>query len=630
MKPRQLPWKRLLLLVVVAALAIIALLPWAIGDTSGFRQRVAAKLEGWTGGAVWLTGPVEVRYFPDISIRAGIEIAEATRFPYTVSVSAERAKVALSLSDLLIGRLTIESLKLREPKFKIVAKDDDAPAKTAGKLLTELYRTTPVEVLEIKDGEVEILSGGGSQKIAHLNARIDAGRSAELASAEGSFEWHGEPVQFALKTKLAPLLAEDAAPDATVPVTFDVTSPILTARLKGRAGLRPSLHLAGDMRSAIPDLRKLLKWSGIAELDGPGLRDFSANGRFEASDGALTFDEGRFSLDGNEASGLLMIGHKADRPRVEATLAFGALNLDPYFPADDAKEATTDETVEGTDEDAAEPAKLADMPAQSAGKARLFDWPLVRWIDTDLRLSASSVAVRGRKLGGGAFTLSSNHGVLVGDVGELELCGGALSGRLRLDISEPRARGDLTGHLDKVSIESCLALLGEDLPFSGTGTLKGTVSSQGQDWGQILQNLSGNFRVFAEDGGLPIDVAALMDDDGPLEGVGWAEESDSPFSELKATCHVGSEHIWCPKLSLETPTGPISGTGDIDIAERSLNWSLQLLHRDDSKADATPVPAQKQVAIRGPLAQPVIGRVNAGTAGVAAPAIAPPTPVTQN
>jgi inner membrane protein involved in colicin E2 resistance len=57
MKPSQLRWKWLLFGLLAVLILVIALIPWLIGDTSRFGDRVAAELSAWTGGDVRFNGP---------------------------------------------------------------------------------------------------------------------------------------------------------------------------------------------------------------------------------------------------------------------------------------------------------------------------------------------------------------------------------------------------------------------------------------------------------------------------------------------------------------------------------------------------------------------------------------------
>ena len=59
-------------------------------------------------------------------------------------------------------------------------------------------------------------------------------------------------------------------------------------------------------------------------------KNISATGGVNWDGSTLTFDDGSFSVDDNAADGLLAITAGAP-PRIEGTLAFDRLVLDPYL-----------------------------------------------------------------------------------------------------------------------------------------------------------------------------------------------------------------------------------------------------------------------------------------------------------
>jgi hypothetical protein len=81
MKPRQLPWKWLLIGFAAFFIIGLAILPRLIGNSARLTERVTQALAAWTGGEVKLIGPLRVHYFPDVSIKGGFEIRNASRLP---------------------------------------------------------------------------------------------------------------------------------------------------------------------------------------------------------------------------------------------------------------------------------------------------------------------------------------------------------------------------------------------------------------------------------------------------------------------------------------------------------------------------------------------------------------------
>ena len=85
------------------------------------------------------------------------------------------------------------------------------------------------------------------------------------------------------------------------------------------------------------------------------------------------------------------------------------------------------------------------------------------------------------KLGRGGFTISAKNGVLAGEVGELELCGGSASGRVGIDMSQEVAKATLSATSRDMPVEGCLEQLVLGVPFKGTGGLKAEMSTEGSE-----------------------------------------------------------------------------------------------------------------------------------------------------
>src|SRR4249920_2643659 len=169
MKPSQLRWKWLLFGLLAVLILVIALIPWLIGDTSRFGDRVAAELSAWTGGEVKFTGPVRVSFLPDVSIRGRIELEDSKRLPAVQLLAAREAKVSLDLVDLLRGRITIDALRLLKPR--VALKDGTGPAaKLPPALFANLLVGAPVRVLHIRKGRIKLSRGSIRDIFGHFDA----------------------------------------------------------------------------------------------------------------------------------------------------------------------------------------------------------------------------------------------------------------------------------------------------------------------------------------------------------------------------------------------------------------------------------------------------------------------------
>jgi AsmA protein len=468
MKPSQLPWKWLLFGLLAVLAFGIALIPKLIGDTSRFEDRVTAELSSWAGGEVKFIGPVRVTFFPDVSVRGQLEVQDSTRLPSVQSLAVREAKVSLDLVDLLRGTVTIDALRLLKPRITL----RDGPmagvsqAQAPQTLFTNLLSGAPMRVLDVREGRIAL--GPRGRSIKEIYAHLDAGKDTGAISGFGAFTYKDTTVRYSLETG-APT---NVGAVESFPLTLTLTPKSIRARLNGTTSYASELKLDGDMRAETDDARKFLKWVGLSLPGGDSLKGFSAAGAFHFAGRTLTFDDGAFTLDGNKAVGLLALTATGSRPRVEGTLAFDRLVLDPYL----GKTAQTESKQ-------ASPSSTAGLPLSGL---------LLQSIDADLRISAASIHAGALKLGRDGFTVTAKKGVVASEVRELELCGGSADGRLNIDLAQATPQVNVVANLADVSMDTCFQPLGLSVPIRGTGRLKTELATQGSDLAQLTDNLTGN------------------------------------------------------------------------------------------------------------------------------------------
>jgi AsmA protein len=592
MKPSQLRWKWLLFSLLAALVLFIALIPWLIGDTTRFGDRVAAELSAWTGGEIKFTGPVRVSFLPDVSVRGRIELEDSKRLPAVQSLAAREAKISLDLVDLLRGRITIDALRLLKPHVTLrdsaTATATPADAQT---LFTALLGGAPVRVLHVRKGRI-MLPGKRGGAIRDIYAHLDAGKETGAVSGFGSFAYKDTTVRYSLESGSV----STTGGAESFPITLTLTSRPLRARLSGTASNVTGFTIDGDMQAEIDDGRRFLKWIGIRIPDGDSLKGFSAAGPAHLSGSTLTFDDGTFTLDGNKAVGLLALTVGEPHPRVEGTLAFDRLVLDPYLGG--AKPSAGKQPL---------PNSAAPFP---------FNQPLLQFIDADLRISAAAIDAGALKLGRGGFTITAKQGSVASEVGELELCGGSADGRLNVDLAQEKKKIDLVANVANIAFDTCLEPLALGLQIRGTGNLKTELASEGADFSQLTGNLAGTLKLEAKDGAVPVDFVRLATGSTPISAEGWSRDALTAFDQLDADCQLGSGHIWCQSLSMQTPRGTIAGSGDIDLTEQTLDWNLTVANPITTARASQPMQGEApKVSIRGSLAQPTIRRADRPTLG---------------
>jgi AsmA protein len=588
MKPRQIPWKWLLLGLITLLIAALAILPRMLADSTQLASRVTDALSAWTGGEVKLTGPLRVHYFPDVSIKSGFELTNASRLPLVKSIRVKDAKVSIDMVELAFGRIRIDALRMFKPEItlKEVPSLVMGPDQTVQAQIANLLSGAPIGVLRLRDGTLNLPTSTGSEAIKRIDARFDASSGTGTMSSFGSFVLRDETVGFALDCGAA-AQTEDGI---RFPVNLTFTSKSLQTKITGTASFDNGLQLEGDVQADMDNARRLLRWAGIALPPGRSLEKLSAAGKARWNGSTLTFDDGTFSLDGNKAVGLLAVT-PGPRPRIDATLDFERLAIDPY--------------LDGT-----------DRPTHPDAQAGLLEGALIKYFDADLRISAADISAPMIKLGRGGFTISTKDGVLTSEVGELDLCGGEASGSVNVDLSREVAKANLVASLDDVPVEGCLDALFL-VPFKGTTSLKAEMSGAGRTYPELIQALSGGLKVNATNGAIPLDLARLLAAaPTPLNGEGWSRNSVTLFDSLNADCRLGGGHIWCDMFNMQTRRGLIAGSGNVDMAQATLDWSM-FVASDTQPLKASQLSAETppRISISGALAQPMIRRTDRPTLG---------------
>jgi AsmA protein len=577
MKPSQLPWKWLLFGLLAVLFLGIALIPRLIGDTSRFGDSVAAALSTWTGGDVRFTGPVEVSFFPDVSVRGEIKLTDSARLPLVQSLVAREAKISLDLVELLRGRVTIDTLRLLRPR--VMLREGAMPPAPDGPpqaLLANLLTGLPLRVLHVRNGRIKLSRAYGGS-IRRISAHFDAGEETGAVTGFGAFTYRDTTVRYAVESGVP---SSDQAGES-VPLTLTITSKPIQAKITGTASYAGDFKLDGDMRANIDNLRRFVKWVGLDLPEGESLNAFTATGAFHIAGSTLTFDDGAFTLDGNKATGLLAVTVGGPRPRLEGTLAFDRLVLDPFF-------GETHVSATGS-------ATPPDSP---------LDQALLQYFDADLRISAGEIAAGPARLGHGAFTITAKQGAVASELGELEICGGSAEGQLNLDLTRDTKPLNLVANVTNVVLDNCLQKLGLTVPIRGTGNIKAELATEGSDRAALTRNLTGTVKVSAHDGAVPVDFARLATTTAPLDDDGWNIDGASPFDRLDADCRLSGGHIRCQTLSMQMPRGSVSGAGDVDLPQQTLDWSLSVANTAQQTVD------EPQVSIHGPLAQPMIRRAD--------------------
>lgn len=491
---------------------------------------------------------------------------------------------------MLVGgsaRLTLENATIAlapplraidEPLASIPTVSDEV-APLLGALLDARF-----EQLNLKHATVVVHRGDGSDTtLSDLDASIVGKRNGTIG-AKGSFTFRGETVGFDVNLSLG-----DRSNTTRIPLRARLNSRLMQIVLpEARLSLSNGWQLSSQHATFdIPDLRGAARWFGLDWPAGPGLKEAMVEGTLDTASQTFAFQRARVEIDGNEANGTLLVNLNGQHPALEATLALQSLDITHYLPAAGGETAQT--TV-----------------WSRLRKPDALSFPILRYFDVDLRLSANSIVAGGIVLGRSAATISLKAGKLVADLAEIDIDDTAHgNAQLSIDVSGATPRFTLRTWLDDIETAGlATALAGRNL-VSGRGNLALDVSAAGDTLEPFLNTVGGKASLRLPRGGvIALDVPALLagaQSKAADEVWAGATRGQTVVDRLEASLTL-AQGVWTSQtVSARSGNAVITATGLVDTIASEVDVVVARTNASQPiDFSGTTVPASL-AHVRGPL-----------------------------
>lgn len=583
-KPRQSLRRFLVSVAILCSLIGLVAAPVFIGGHHPGLSLKSAAVFAASTNSYSLSSPVRLLQTPLIELESG-------------TISIPKNSTGLARSGEMLARLITGS------SSRIALKDAKFSADFSGSEITTLNKMTPGGVaplvaifqdlkfdsLTVSDSTVHLkLTDGSTLALHDVTADVTSNREG-IVHAEGSFIFRGEKVSF--DTTFATNL--DAKSGARL-VSVSLKSRLLVADFDGyyMLGANPRLlSQQGDLK--IPSLQEAANWIGVTWPSSLGFKDFRAKGQLEWVNRTITFQDAVVQMDGNEATGTLSVNFSGERPAIEGTLGFKTLDLTTYFRSGDDVAQTSGESL-----------------LSLVSTATDLNFPLVKAIDADLRISSDSVVVPGVTIGSSAATISLKGGKMIADIAELEIDDGTRGGgQLRIDMNGPQPSYDIRGKLEDLDIGRAAQAIFGHATIQGRGNAIIEISATGDTGTSLLNSLSGKLSVTMADGGsigLDIDqLSAAVTSPEAQNTWTTASTGTMPVDHLDARFAVVNGVIRTERVWATTGERAVEAEGAINLSARMLDLSLVIGDRPaaDAAEDARPEP-RVVINMRGPWKEP--------------------------
>jgi AsmA protein len=557
-----------------------ALTPVLFGSTGTDDSFPGTSLMAAPRDTVFITEPVRFGVVPGLTLLRGALYAQVS----TTSPSVSRIDLDSAVFDFDVsGGRTNSADQGNLP-------EGDAITDVANRIvapLVEQLSAGAFEILVVRRGTLTFHGRSGTaETVSDLQAEVSPRRKGAVV-AQGMFNFRGQRLTF------EGMLGQptDKRVEHAWPLKFTIKTDALEASFDGRAELESGLELQGNAVLSVANVPHVARMFGVPVYPGKVLNALHVKGLFDWARGAIAFEKAEVNVDGNEASGAVALSLVAQRPTVEATLAFASFDVGPYLTAPPQP-------------------SIIELPIKAWQKVEI-SMPLIKHIDADLRVSAGKVMVNGAVLGRGAVTLAAKSGHLLADVAELEIGGGRISAQITADMTKWTPRYALRGKIEDFEIgPATMGLFGFDV-LTGRSMLAFDVAGTGQSAGDVMRRLSGRATLTMREGGrLAVDVNALRQQGNNKSLVGWgpAAKGQTSFDQLEARAVILDGVVVAEAVYARSGMLGLAATGAINVTEHKLDVRLHLKPNVpiDQPVKLADILAGESVSLQGPWHEPVV------------------------
>lgn len=220
-----------------------------------------------------------------------------------------------------------------------------------------------------------------------------------------------------------------------------------------------------------------------------------------------------------------------------------------------------------------------------------LSFPIIKYINADLRVSATKVAYSGQSFGRGSASITVGSGKLIAEITELGLMDARASGQVTVDVNDLLPRYVVRGKIENVDAGMAGRLLLGSNAISGRGMVAVELAGQGQTPADVLRRLSGKASLTMPEGGkLALDLKLLANPAKSGDTANWGSLTKAQTAvEYLEGYAVIQEGVAEETLLARSGSIGLEASGRADLSEGSLD--VRLLAKSNVPTDRPPTSA---------------------------------------
>lgn len=566
------------LVILIGAGIVLFVLPFIVSSQM-VREEVASQISELTGRAVTLRGDQALQVFPNLSVELSDVVIDGDRpGPENALIVAETLRGSVQFWPLLFGRVELSAFELTRPTINLQRDEEGIPNWTlnGSALLTALEPASrnasglELGTFRIIDGTVRYSDArlGTSETVSSANIALAWPRSSTRAVISGSAIWRGEAVELSASLDQPAALAQTGS---TSGVVVSLVAAPLRMRFDGTVspGQAPQLsadqstsvpgvdwQAAGQLELSSPSLRRAASWLGREMAAGSTFGAFRVDADLNLVGDSADLTDAMFSLDGNEAEGVLTLslGSAMQRPSIQGTLDFERFDVSAYL-------------------DSIRPTTTASAPDDW----RFYALPNVFSLgaDMDVRFATRQILAAPLTLGETAGSILLSDTRLVIGLGEAIAYGGSLRGSVTLDKADDGLATRIDLSADDIRLSPMLAAYDQEPRLAGSLTFRTNIAASGQTMDEWFQSMQGEARMRLDDGvlgGFDVDAVMLSLVDGSFDLASFGG-GETPIEQFQANLRADAGYVEVDLMQFASTTAQVTLAGQSHIGAQSLAFA---------------------------------------------------------
>ena len=622
--------------IIVLVIALLLAAPLFI-SAEFLKGQLIAQVKKTTGRTLTIQGKTSLTLFPNIAVRAeNVTLGNPAGFsaPYFAHLDVLETGAALMPlfhRELNITGVTLAGATLNLEQNSSGAKNweftqEKVKQEAAKEAATSAAAPASSPLDKFALGDVKIsktavnynVAGKPAIAVKDITLTISGADGAAPLKLEGSANYQGQDV----KAKLQMARATSFLNGELTPTKFSLSLPSATVEFDGKASLKNGATASGALEVKVDDLPKLLAWATGKPAAGSTPKQVALDGNL-VLDGtsSIAFDPFKGSVNGAAASGKLAINLAGAVPTVTGSLNLGTLDLAAVQAEKAAPVATSG---------AGGAANAAAAPAAEGWSDAPLDLSGLRAVNANLALKADAIASGKLMLGATSANVNLAGGVLKLALNQMALYGGNASGNVTVNGSAAGAGIATALTLSGVKIEPLMTALSGTSRVEGTLTTTLNVTGSGASERALVRSLNGNGTLKIADGAVKGANLAQFWRNAKSGFLFNSPNEATDFSALTASYTITNGIVNNSDLAVKAPALRISGSGSVNLPERTLNYKLVPMVVETSKGVGGKDDLQGisvPLLITGPWANP---QVTPDVKGIVTDALKNPEQFKQN